>query len=515
MLSSTEELSNIIDYAYSKDHRNIIMDIVTLYLNKVNFFHKNIDEIKENELVRINENIIFENGNYDKKYIWNILEKLSIIIYYHQPLRFLGLAISDYLILHISSKANKTMITSNICFYIQKPNNMKLLKTIASADKMNIDDIHQMYFRNNKNIDNLWTPPVLQFPVEEKYKYYNPLNPSILKTKDGYMINIRYVNYHQENATHWHVHDKDGKVRTENIIFHCDKEMNMLSAHKIIDDSWISNPDNDTSSCYVLGMEDIILFRHSVDHSDTDDGQIYFITNVIAAPPYRSTQRLGILPPLSDDGNYHITDMITLKGPGGFDRIEKNWMYCPDLKNIINNNNNNISDKTIGFIYYHEPMSVVTCKLDTMDENRNRNKNKNHIIETEYILCGNSDNINMFSEHNNNNNNSKDNRYDFGRFRGSGSPVKIGDVYISVVHEVIFKGGNRGRIYTHRFVLYNKSFQVEGVSHPWIFDHVGIEFCRSIALNHSNDNLMLCVGIEDIEARVYGMSIDAIMGMII
>nr|QBK89843.1 MAG: uncharacterized protein LCPAC101_01260 [Pithovirus LCPAC101] len=512
MLSSTKGLSDTIDYAFENDYRMIIVDLATLYFDQVKLFSTNINRLNVNgdELIKIDDTVLFDSPEkYKDKYIWNILEKLSIVFYYHKPLRILGLVLSDYLILNLHSIVNKNMIIQNIKHYISPLEQLFVIKSLSSTNNMNIKDINIMYFGLN-NASKGWSPPMMENPKSEKHKYYNPLNPSIIKTKNGYMANIRYVNYNQENATRWHIHDQDGKVRTKNVIFTFNKDMDILSSHELIDDSWISK--SALPSCHVLGMEDVILFEHT-------DNNIYFITNVIAAPPYRPTQRLGKLPELSDDGNYHIKDMITLKGPRGFESIEKNWTYC-DIQHISNNSNIVNSDNIINFIYYNDPMAIVSCNL----ENRLGNT-----IEVGEILCGENKNINLFRNinaphthlthhtrhtHHTAPEDDTQNKYDFTRFRGSGSPVYIEEYgYVSVVHEVIF--ASEGRIYTHRFVLYDDSYRIKSVSYPWVFEHIGIEFCRSICLDHSSKFMILCVGIEDTEAKIYKISIDNIIKNII
>jgi predicted GH43/DUF377 family glycosyl hydrolase len=79
-----------------------------------------------------------------------------------------------------------------------------------------------------------------------------------------------------------------------------------------------------------------------------------------------------------------------------------------------------------------------------------------------------------------------------------GAAISFKDGYLCVAHEAI--DANEGRIYLHRFVRLDATFNVVDVSPAWIFDHYGIEFCAGMV--HDDDQLILSYGIQDQEAWI-------------
>ena len=47
-----------------------------------------------------------------------------------------------------------------------------------------------------------------------------------------------------------------------------------------------------------------------------------------------------------------------------------------------------------------------------------------------------------------------------------------------------------------------KNYKIEYLSLPFYFDHIGIEFCRSLSKSHNKKNLLFGIGIEDKEAWI-------------
>ena len=164
-----------------------------------------------------------------------------------------------------------------------------------------------------------------------------------------------------------------------------------------------------------------------------------------------------------DIENSKIVEAKELQSP--YNKVEKNWLP-------ININNE------INYLYSYDPVIILDPKL----------------------------NISKYDQKGN-----------FKSFRGGGGVLnyKIGPAggYLIIIHEVgIYPNG--GRCYLHRFVWMNSKFIIEKISHSWIFEHRGIEYCRSVASNPKNDKLILGVGIEDRESVYYIIDYNTPIGML-
>ena len=61
-----------------------------------------------------------------------------------------------------------------------------------------------------------------------------PTNPCIYKTKDGYVLNCRTVNYHQKYP-HYLILSDDGIIKTKNILIDYDNNFNKIAEIQVID----------------------------------------------------------------------------------------------------------------------------------------------------------------------------------------------------------------------------------------------------------------------------------------
>ena len=140
--------------------------------------------------------------------------------------------------------------------------------------------------------------------TQEKWR---PLNPSILKTTSGYIVNCRTVNYRQQGSNYTSL-DSDGVIRTRNFILNLNPEFELLSQIEIIDNlQRVKYPKS------VDGLEDCRLVQINTD--------IWFTcTNFDTHQQWLPQISLC---KLSDD--YKLTSLIHLKGPDP-NRCEKNWL---------------------------------------------------------------------------------------------------------------------------------------------------------------------------------------------
>ncbi len=291
--------------------------------------------------------------------------------------------------------------------------------------------------------------------VEEGFdERYHPMNPSILKTADGYKVICRTVNYTQVGAKNFHTIDAQGIFRTRNFLLDYTPDFQLLAQREIVEDSYERRPP-----AFVEGLEDCRLFEYDQHLCFTTASWNTHDSNV----PQISLCRLDKEP----TGDLHYIDKpLPLFGPDP-NRCEKNWL--PFVKN-----------GQIHIIYGYDPFTVYQPNLVT----------------------GATKTVFSYKPEQN-----------FSRFRGSAAPVEFDGGYLMLVHEVTFLADYH-RCYLHRFLYLDADLRVKKCSKPFVFTHFGVEFCNGIAIDHSETQLILGIGIEDREAYLGFMDLSHVRGLL-
>lgn len=101
-------------------------------------------------------------------------------------------------------------------------------------------------------------------------------------------------------------------------------------------------------------------------------------------------------------------------------------------------------------------------------------------------------------------------------FAGGSQVIKVQDGYLAVVHEARQIPGDPKRFYMHRFVAWDKDFNLAKVSMPFYLDNKGIEFVAGLVLDEGDDRsrLILSFGERDCEARIATVSIEDVTRML-
>lgn len=287
---------------------------------------------------------------------------------------------------------------------------------------------------------------------------YRAMNPSIVKTPTGYIVNIRLVNYEQDEKGHYTWRDDSGIIRTKNKLLFMDKGMKILREAYVVDSIGGDYSDR------IIGLEDARL----VYHKDS----IYFTTSTTISRPQPQIALCQVAyQPDNDEtdpdisvgkGNYRLLSKSLLIGPKGEESwCEKNWL--PYSRNGV-----------LHMIYCYEPFTVLTWN------EKSKNVAVNKVTENQVNLS---------------------------KFRGSAAPIpmiaKLGetiiDGFLSLVHEVHMAGENT-RIYSHRFVYHNDKMVPIKTSLPFYFFKRGIEYVCGMAFSHNNNDLIITMGVNDEKA---------------
>jgi hypothetical protein len=96
--------------------------------------------------------------------------------------------------------------------------------------------------------------------------------------------------------------------------------------------------------------------------------------------------------------------------------------------------------------------------------------------------------------------------FESGDLRGGSQVIFLNDNYLAIVHEVdLFKSeaGKKNAIYRHRFVVWDKNFNLLEASDKFSFMGANIEFCCGMA--EFKDNLLITFGFQDNAAYILSM----------
>jgi predicted GH43/DUF377 family glycosyl hydrolase len=288
------------------------------------------------------------------------------------------------------------------------------------------------------------------FAVEPATDGWSAFNPTIVSHDDGYLAIVRSSNYRIVDGQYV-IPPADGqKIRTANILLRLDENL----------DEWgfpstLPPPLYPKSDYHVEGLEDCRL--------NVIDGEIRVSATVRNWAGRDGTCRIATATLLQHMGSLIDASMIDEPVKG---RHEKNWMP------IVG---------TGAFLYScWDDGRVATVRRDGWAWV------VEHHAESPAIARG---------------------------WRGGSQLVDLGDGrWLALVHEVADDAG--GRIYEHRFVLFNDDeWRIVGWSPAFAFrEKRTIEFAAGMA--RRGDQLVATFGVRDAEAWMAEMSVAEILSMI-
>jgi len=295
--------------------------------------------------------------------------------------------------------------------------------------------------------------PFIQMGSEERY---HPMNPSIIKTENGYTLICRAVNYTQKGAKTFSTTDSTGVFRTRNFLIDFDKEFRLSEQHEIIENL----PRMRFPAFNVEGLEDCRLFKFK-------DNLCFTCTTCDTNPTGDRQISLCLLDKKLKGNEIHVENLVPLKGPDP-SRCEKNWL--PFIQN-----------DELFVVYSYDPFVIYKPNPDTGE------------CEVLYY---------------------RKPHHNFSSFRGSAAPILFDDGYLILVHEVCLLP-EYYRCYLHRFLYLDRDFNIVSHSKPFTFMHQGVEYCCSMTIDHSGNQLILPIGIEDHEAYLCFVNLDTIRSLLI
>lgn len=292
------------------------------------------------------------------------------------------------------------------------------------------------------------------------------MNPSIYNLDGKLVVNIRHVNYtfyHSEAKLFQHpygpltyVHpENDMHLRTENYYCELDKEFNITRFDKIF-----MTHDTYEPAWEFVGLEDARIFKWvnklfvcGVRRDTTPNGQgrMELCEIEVRENDVVELSRFRIPPP---------------KDPNSY--CEKNWMP--------------ILDKPYHFVKWSNPTEVVEVNPETKT------------CHTVSLSGG----INLPRD-----------------LRGGSQVIPWGDLYIAVTHEVdLFNSevGRKDAVYRHRFVVWDKDFNIVKHSKDFSIMNGHVEF--AVGLCHYEGDVLMSFGYQDNAAYILRMNPQSIVDFI-
>lgn len=226
----------------------------------------------------------------------------------------------------------------------------------------------------------------------------------------------------------------DGPVETRNFLLRLDAALAIQSSVEILPPADLPPPRFDR----VLGFEDMRLFAWH--------GALWCIALCCELTPEGWRQQVLARIDESGAGPYRLTDWRVLE-PKGERRHEKNWMPL-------------VTQNDLRFVYHCDPTRLVDDMARTVDGSIPP-------IAAE-------------------------------EFRGGSQAIAFAGGWLALVHEVGFGGAdNKERLYHHRFVWFDAALKLRGVSRPFVFERLGIEFAAGLAWHPDGQRLIISYGVGD------------------
>jgi len=279
-----------------------------------------------------------------------------------------------------------------------------------------------IFYVDKLNYQNKIDIPIKLPLINNSNKKWNPLNPSIIKEEQGYILNCRTVNYVHVNGNYTSM-DQDKIIRTRNFLIKLDSQLKVIWQKEIIDDL-----DRPRYPKLVVGLEDCRLVKYN--------NKLWFTTTTYDTHEKNIPKMsLAVLSNIDTDNNsIKVENLTLLTGPDP-NRCEKNWLP-------FNYNNHLLA------IYGFHPFTLFDLH----------------------------DNCSVHL--------TKSSQFDFSGFRGSAGPINFDNGFLTVVHEVIFT--HSGRIYLHRFVWLDQYWNPSKISYLFYFDSKGVEYCSGMCNSHND-----------------------------
>jgi tetratricopeptide (TPR) repeat protein len=315
-------------------------------------------------------------------------------------------------------------------------NNMKFYKDILKPiQTINCDNIINMNINFNNNTNNI-----------KLYSSSSCLIPNIYENNNGYLMNVRYVNYF--------INDNGGYLNCDKNIITINKFVKLTTDFKLCDEKMLGL---DFDNRRYIGIEDVRIFN------DIKTNELQFI-----GTGYHKNDSIGIV-----EGKYDVINnkLIANELNSSFTKTncEKNWVYVD-------------YNKSSHIIYNWHPLQI--CKM-------NEERTLINLVETKKMPG-------IFS-------NVRGSTCGFKYVKKINGSCLFNNIYLDmeeveiwfVVHLVSYENP---RHYYHMIVVFDNSMNLLRYSAPFKFEGEPIEYCLSIVVE--DDRVLINYSCWDRTTRI-------------
>lgn len=289
------------------------------------------------------------------------------------------------------------------------------------------------------------------------------MNPSILIDNGQILVvlrNVNYTFYHSEKKLFHHPYgpltylhpENDLHLRTTNWLLHLNDELEITKYHKID----TSKFDTYDPLWDFVGLEDARIIKW--------DGS-FWITGVRRDTTTNGQGRMELSKiEISEDSVVEV-ERYRIEPPNDLNSYcEKNWMP--------------ILDKPFQYVKWTNPTEVVEVFIDTLKSKTLKLGEVKPVVRD---------------------------------IRGGSQVIPFEDGYLALTHEVdLFKSpeGRKDSVYYHRFVIWDKDFNILKVSEDFHLLDGHVEF--SVGIAHRGDSMLITFGFQDNAAFILDCPIKTI-----
>jgi len=267
---------------------------------------------------------------------------------------------------------------------------------------------------------------------------------SLIKTKKGYTGNIRAVNYSISKDFKYSIRDEKNRVKTKNYWVQLNDKGTMTKQYEL-EMGPLCSPKRES---HINGLEDMRVCKFG------DEWVALVVTFEYGSHNHPSICVCTF--DKKDNGNLFISNI----SPTNYkeNECQKNW--APFVEN-----------NKLYAIYSHHPLTIV--EIDP------KNGNTKVSIQKEST------------------------EYDLSKIRGSTSPIRLQNgSWLVLVHEVLLRDTRK---YFHRFIIYDKDWNVQEISMGFYFNELFVEFSLSISI--VNDVVTIFYSKEDNSTEMMTVSL--------
>jgi glycosyltransferase involved in cell wall biosynthesis len=326
-----------------------------------------------------------------------------------------------------------------------------LVKKDVPADTLNQVRWNLQFYLTELKPTNFVTLDCERIPLEKGCGYYYQCNPCIVRYRDGYLVNVRHVNFTFYAKRYFAI--GTDVVNTHNTLLRLSSDFKVISSVRLQDVIGGDVPSK------VRGHEDVRL----IEGLCTDD-RVWFTSTL----RYTHDAPQQVLCEVDLTTGKFLRKVLLNRGDAT--KTEKNWSVLPTSM---------VDDKlpsTISYIYNHNPMEI-----DKFD------------LVTGKLLSSQVHTLPFVPK----------------EYRGSCAPIKVRSRWIGMVHEVIMIDNYRN--YIHRWVEYDEVFALKRFSNSFNFLIRGFEYVNGMCLSHDSEHIVLGLGINDNQACLCLVQVDTVL----